>query len=57
MREAAHAARQGAESTKEMKASLGRTVYVGNETEWRGQVPDPGAYGLSKLIEGMARAL
>lgn len=49
---AAKAARDGAEKTKGMKASLGRTVYV-NEI---GNVPDPGAVGIAVLAEGMANA-
>lgn len=52
LNEAAKAARDGAEKTKGMKASLGRTVYV-NEI---GEVPDPGAVGIAVLAEGMANA-
>ncbi|KAL4802068.1 Dak1 domain-containing protein [Aspergillus unguis] len=54
---AAKAANDGTESTKHMKASLGRTVYVGGEQEWLGKVPDPGAYGLSEFFNGLAGAL
>jgi dihydroxyacetone kinase len=54
---AAKAAADGSESTKHMKASLGRSVYVGSENEWVGKVPDPGAYGLSEFLSGMAEAL
>lgn len=54
-KEAAEAARKGAESTRGMKASLGRTVYVGGE-DWQG-VPDPGAYGLSAFLSGLADGL
>lgn len=54
---AAAAAKAGAESTKHMQASLGRTVYVGGESEWLGQIPDPGAYGLSQFLCGIASAL
>lgn len=54
---AAAAAREGAESTKSMKACLGRAVYVGSEQEWIGQIPDPGAYGLSEFLIGLATAL
>lgn len=53
--EAARAAAKGAESTRGMKASLGRTVYVGGEG-WQG-VPDPGAYGLSAFFTGLAEGL
>ncbi|KAL0944818.1 dihydroxyacetone kinase [Colletotrichum truncatum] len=48
---AVKAARKGCESTKGMTASLGRSVYVGGE-EWK-NCPDPGAYGLVKLLEGL----
>ena len=53
--QAAEAARQGAEGTKGMKASLGRTVYVGGEG-WQ-DVPDPGAHGLSEFLLGLAEGL
>ncbi|EER25087.1 DAK1 domain containing protein [Coccidioides posadasii C735 delta SOWgp] len=51
---AACAAQEGAESTKSMKASLGRSVYIGGEDEWIGKIPDPGAYGLSEFLNGLA---
>ncbi|KAL4920469.1 Dak1 domain-containing protein [Aspergillus aurantiobrunneus] len=54
---AAKAAAEATEATKHMKASLGRTVYVGGEEEWVGKIPDPGAYGLSELFAGLASAL
>lgn len=53
VKRAAEAAKQGAEKTKGMKASLGRTVYVGGEG-WQ-NVPDPGAYGLSEFLSGLAQ--
>lgn len=56
-RAAAAAAQQGTESTKSMKASLGRTVYVGGEEEWLGKIPDPGAFGLSEFLSGLAEAV
>jgi DAK2 domain len=49
---AAEAGRKGAESTKGMKASLGRTVYVGGKGFE--EVPDPGAWGLSEFFLGLA---
>jgi dihydroxyacetone kinase len=49
---AAEASRKGAEGTKGMKASLGRTVYVGGSGFE--QVPDPGAWGLSEFFLGLA---
>lgn len=57
VRVAAAAAQQGTESTKSMKASLGRSVYVGGQDEWIGKVPDPGAYGLSEFLTGLAEAV
>lgn len=56
VKKAAEAAKQGAEETKAMKASLGRAVYVGSESEWMGKVPDPGAWGLQEMLVGMADA-
>ncbi|KAI9667303.1 MAG: hypothetical protein M1821_000118 [Bathelium mastoideum] len=49
------AAEAGATGTKGMKASLGRTVYVGGEG-WQG-VPDPGAYGLAEFLLGLGEVL
>ena len=56
IKKAAEKAHQGAEETKDMKASLGRAVYVGAEEEWMGKVPDPGAWGLSEFLTGLASA-
>jgi triose/dihydroxyacetone kinase / FAD-AMP lyase (cyclizing) len=56
VKKAAEAARKGAEDTKAMKASLGRAVYVGAESEWMGKVPDPGAWGLQEMLVGMGDA-
>ncbi|WYZ38685.1 hypothetical protein EsH8_III_000599 [Colletotrichum jinshuiense] len=52
VKKAAEAARAGAEKTKGMKASLGRTVYIGGSGFE--QVPDPGAWGLSCFFAGLA---
>ncbi|KAF1951169.1 dihydroxyacetone kinase [Byssothecium circinans] len=52
---AATAAEEGAQSTQGMKASLGRTVYVGGEG-FKG-VPDPGAHGLAVLLQGLSEGL
>lgn len=49
---AAKAAKEGAESTKAMKASLGRSVYVGDI----GNTLDPGAMGIAVLASGFADA-
>lgn len=52
LKSAAEASRKGAEGTKGMEASLGRTVYIGG-TGFE-EVPDPGAYGLSEFFLGLA---
>lgn len=52
---ATQAAKQGAANTKGMKASLGRTVYVGGSGFE--EVPDPGAHGLATFLEGLAQGL
>lgn len=49
---AAAAADQGAKNTKGMKASLGRTVYVGGSGFE--EVPDPGAHGLAVFFNGLS---
>ena len=46
-------ARKGVEGTKELEAKLGRSTYL-DESATKG-VPDPGAYGLLILLEGMCR--
>ncbi|KIW64362.1 dihydroxyacetone kinase [Phialophora macrospora] len=56
VKKAAAAAKEGAEKTKSMKASLGRAVYVGAESEWMGKIPDPGAWGLQEFLVGLADA-
>ncbi|KAI9799853.1 MAG: hypothetical protein M1833_003775 [Piccolia ochrophora] len=55
VKKAAAAATEGTKNTKGMKASLGRTVYVGGDS-WQ-EVPDPGAHGLSVFLEGLAAGL
>lgn len=50
VKKAVEAATKGSDSTKGMEASLGRSVYV-NAEGWN-ECPDPGAYGLVKLLEG-----
>jgi triose/dihydroxyacetone kinase / FAD-AMP lyase (cyclizing) len=51
---AAGKARDGAEKTKGMGASLGRTVYIGGSGFK--EVPDPGAWGLSEFFLGLGEA-
>ena len=55
VKKAAVAAKEGAEKTRGMKASLGRSVYVGG-TGYE-EVPDPGAHGLSVFLSGLADAV
>lgn len=45
-------AKEGMGGTKQMEAKLGRSTYL-DESATRG-VPDPGAYGLLVLLEGMS---
>jgi len=52
VKKAAEASRKGAEGTKGMQASLGRSVYIGGSGFE--QVPDPGAWGLSEFFLGLA---
>ncbi|KAK6197828.1 hypothetical protein LQW54_010534 [Pestalotiopsis sp. IQ-011] len=52
VKKAAEAAKTAAEGTKGMKASLGRTVYVGGSGYEK--VPDPGAWGLTCFFLGLA---
>lgn len=48
-------AKEGVEGTKVMQARLGRSTYL-DESATRG-VPDPGAYGLLVLLEGMCKGI
>ncbi|KAK5060142.1 hypothetical protein LTR84_010026 [Exophiala bonariae] len=57
VKKAAEAAKEGAEKTKNLKASLGRAVYVGAEQEWMGKIPDPGAWGLQEFLVGLAEGV
>lgn len=52
VKQAAEAAKAAAEGTKGMKASLGRTVYIGGSGYE--EVPDPGAWGLAYFFLGLA---
>lgn len=52
--EALSKARAGVEGTKKMEAKLGRSTYL-DESATQG-VPDPGAYGLLVILQGMANA-
>jgi dihydroxyacetone kinase len=50
VKKAAVEAHNGAESTRGMKAKLGRSVYVSDV----GDVPDPGAVGVAVFVKGLA---
>lgn len=52
LKKAAEASKKAAEETKGMKASLGRSVYVGGSGYE--EVPDPGAWGLAVFFLGLA---
>ncbi|CEF83353.1 hypothetical protein FGSG_07017 [Fusarium graminearum PH-1] len=52
VKKAAEAALEGANKTKGMQASLGRTVYIGGGGYQ--EVPDPGAWGLACFFLGLA---
>jgi dihydroxyacetone kinase len=52
VKQAAEASQAAADGTKGMKASLGRTVYVGGSGFE--EVPDPGAWGLAAFFGGLA---
>ena len=52
VKEALSKAQEGVDGTKKMEATLGRSAYL-DESATQG-VPDPGAYGLYVLLEGMS---
>ncbi|EPQ50477.1 Dak1-domain-containing protein [Gloeophyllum trabeum ATCC 11539] len=58
--DAVSAAKEGAEGTRGMKARLGRAVYVGGAESAEGSrsgagdlPPDPGAWGVAAILEGL----
>ena len=50
--EALAKAKEGVDGTKKMEATLGRSAYLDDSTTQG--VPDPGAYGLYVLLDGMS---
>jgi dihydroxyacetone kinase len=50
-------ARTAAEKTKDLVAKAGRAAYVGQDALKDRQVPDPGAWGVVKILEGIQKAL
>ncbi|KAJ1926058.1 Dihydroxyacetone kinase 2 [Tieghemiomyces parasiticus] len=56
---AVEAARQGMEATKKMVPRRGRATYIGDQgsaDSEKYQIPDPGAYGLVAIFEGILKA-
>lgn len=52
IKDALEKAKKGVEGTKKMEATLGRSAYLDDSTTQG--VPDPGAYGLYVLLQGMS---
>jgi len=50
---AVKAAQDAAEGTKNLKAKAGRSAYVGVESLRDEKVPDPGAWGVKVILEGL----
>jgi dihydroxyacetone kinase len=51
------AAVEAAEETKKVRATAGRAAYVGQGTLREANVPDPGAWGVVKILEGIQRVI
>lgn len=51
------AAQEAAETTRDLGAKAGRAAYVDQEKIRDAAVPDAGAWGVWKLLEGMQKAL
>ncbi|KAF8868788.1 hypothetical protein BD779DRAFT_1459135 [Infundibulicybe gibba] len=57
MKGAVDDAKAGAEATRGMRAKLGRAVYVGTEHKDVVSVPDPGAWGIMVVLQGIMEGL
>ncbi|KAI8975288.1 dihydroxyacetone kinase Dak1 [Mycotypha africana] len=57
LKEAVKAARDGAQSTCNLTAKLGRSSYLSNKEVMESGIPDAGAYGLAEILTGLANAL
>ncbi|GAN10536.1 dihydroxyacetone kinase [Mucor ambiguus] len=55
--QAVQAAREGANSTCNLTAKLGRSSYLSNKQVLESGIPDPGAYGLAELLDGLVENL
>jgi dihydroxyacetone kinase len=51
------AASEAAEETRNIVAKAGRAAYVGQEELKAQKVPDPGAWGVVKILEGVRSVL
>ncbi|KAI8637031.1 Dak1 domain-containing protein [Parasitella parasitica] len=51
------AARNGTNSTCNLSAKLGRSSYLSNEEVLESGIPDAGAYGLERILEGLVKEL
>lgn len=51
------AAQEAAEATRDLDAKAGRAAYVDQDKIREASVPDAGAWGVWKLLEGMQKAL
>jgi dihydroxyacetone kinase len=54
---AIEAANAATEKTKHIQAKAGRAAYVGQDQLKEAQVPDPGAFGVTKILEGIQSAI
>lgn len=57
LREAVNAAKAGAENTKTLRARLGRATYVASKDDEKDMPPDPGAWGVWAIVDGLREAL
>ncbi|CAO3649750.1 unnamed protein product [Mucor fragilis] len=55
--QALQAAREGANSTCNMSAKLGRSSYLSNKEVLESGIPDAGAYGLAEILGGLVKNL
>lgn len=57
LRAAVKAAVEAADETRKLVAKAGRAAYVGQDDLKKADVPDPGAHGVAKLLEGIESVL
>lgn len=55
--EAIEKAKEGAMSTRDLSAKLGRSSYLSNKEVLESGIPDAGAFGLSEILTGLGKAL